>query len=240
MTPATLRTARLTGAAYLGIVVTGIFAEFFVRGALVVPLDAAQTAENIAAASGLFGLGMAADLCMVALDVGVAIGLYRLLRPHHPQLALAATVFRLMQSALLLANLRHLPRALALAQEATTGRLDQGLSAAVLEAMRAHALGYDLALIPFGLACLALGRLLRRMQLAPRPLSIGLSATGAVYLAGSLSALLAPDLSPAIDPLYGVAILVEPAFGLWLIFRARAALGDAAASPSKRAGFAAS
>ena len=44
----TQRTARLTGIAYLGIIATGIFAEFVVRMVLVVPGDAATTAANIA------------------------------------------------------------------------------------------------------------------------------------------------------------------------------------------------
>lgn len=51
--PPRSQTARLTGLAYLGIVVSGIFAEFFVRMSLVVPDDPAATASNIAGAPGL-------------------------------------------------------------------------------------------------------------------------------------------------------------------------------------------
>jgi hypothetical protein len=90
-----LRTARWTGAAYLGIVACGLFAELFVRGSLVVPGDAVATAHRIAEAPGLFGLGLGADVLMIGLDVAVAFGLYRLLRPVSRPLALAATLFRL-------------------------------------------------------------------------------------------------------------------------------------------------
>jgi len=40
--------ARVAGLAYLIIIAAGIFAEFFVRGSLIVPGDAAATAGNIA------------------------------------------------------------------------------------------------------------------------------------------------------------------------------------------------
>lgn len=49
------RTARLTGIAYLAIILTGVFAEFFVRSGVVIQGDAASTAGNIAASEGCSG-----------------------------------------------------------------------------------------------------------------------------------------------------------------------------------------
>jgi len=210
--------ARWTGAAYLGIVLTGLFAEFFVRGQLFVPDDARQTSENIANSPGLFGVGIAADLCMVCLDVTVALGLYKLLAPSAPRLARAATLFQLVQSAVLLINLRNLTDALSLARQ-TAAIHSTTLAEQTLDAMHKHALGYDVGLIAFGLSCLVLGHLLRRDGLVPRLLSLGMSATGAIYLVGSACALFAPTLSATVDPLYGVAIIVEPAFAIWLIVK---------------------
>lgn len=217
-TTAPRRTARLTGIGYLGIVVAGIFAEFFVRMSLVVPGDPAATAGNIAGSPGLFGAGVAADLLMIALDVAVAIGLYRLLRPVDRPLALAATAFRLVQATILAANLTNAVRAWAFAQRAVeTGAA--GPAARALQAMESFALTYDGALIAFGLACLALGRLLRRSRAVPTILAVAMTLTGAVYLVGSLDAVLALGWSSLIDPLYGVAIVAEPAFALWLIVK---------------------
>lgn len=82
MTEATTsRIARITGLAYLGIIFSGIFGEFLVRMALVEPGDAATTTINIAGAESWFRAALAADLLMIALDIGVAVGLYVLLRP---------------------------------------------------------------------------------------------------------------------------------------------------------------
>lgn len=208
--------ARRTGLAWLGIVATGLFAEFFVRSTLVVPGDAVATAANVAARPRLFGAGIAADLVMVALDVTVAFGLYRLLRPVDRGLALAATGFRLLQAAILAVNLSSLVRALGFAREAAAGA---STATDALRAIETHALVYDVALVPFGLACVVVGHLLRRHRLVPIPYAWGLLATGAVYLVGSSAAVFAPALQATIDPLYGIAIVAEPAFALWLIVR---------------------
>ncbi len=47
---------------------TGIFAEFAVRGSLVVDDDPIATAENIAESPGLFGVGIGADVVMIRDD----------------------------------------------------------------------------------------------------------------------------------------------------------------------------
>lgn len=212
--PHLVRIARRTGAAYLGIVFCGIFAECFVRTALIVPGDASATAQNIAHAPGFFGLGIAADALMIALDVGVAYGLYRWFQAVDRRLAVAATVFRLVQASILAANLQHLTRALQLA-------LDPHHAVEALSMLETHALLYDVGLIAFGLACVTLAALLHRAT-APRLLSAGMLATGLVYLVGSAAALFAPSLLPTIDPLYGIAIIAEPAMAIWLLMRGRA------------------
>lgn len=55
------RTARLTGIAYLGIVLCGLVAEFAVRMSLVVTDDATAGAADGAGSPGLFRAGIGAD-----------------------------------------------------------------------------------------------------------------------------------------------------------------------------------
>lgn len=216
----TRRIARRTGLAYLGIIATGIFAEFFVRGTLVVADDPTATARNIAESPGLFRVGIGADLVMIALDVVVALGLYRLLRGIDRRLALTATALRLAQGAVIAVGLVQLVRALDFATNAADGDgVLAGAARSALDAVELHALVYDAGLIAFGLSCLVLGHLLLTRRLVSRPLAIGMTATGAVYLAGSFAALFAPEISTAIDPLYFIAIVVEPAFAIRLITR---------------------
>jgi hypothetical protein len=217
--PATTDTARRTGGAYLGIVGAGLFAEFFVRMSLVAPDDPAATARAIADSQALFLSGVGADVAMIGLDVAVGIGLFRLLRHVDERLAVIATVSRFVQAAVLTVNLVNPVRALGFARAAadgTTGAAEQALAA-----MEAHALAYDIGLIAFAVSCLAVARLLSRSGVAPKLLWRGLAATGVVYLVGSLAAVFAPGLSSAIDPFYGIAIVVEPAFAIWLMVRGR-------------------
>ncbi|MEO2106128.1 MAG: DUF4386 domain-containing protein [Actinomycetota bacterium] len=210
--------SRLVGVAYFGIVFTGIFAEFVVRGQLVVAGDAAATAANIAGSPGLFATGIGADVVMIALDVIVGLGLYRLLAPYDRRLARVATGARLIQAGILAANMFTLAPALGLAQDAvSTG--SSAIAARALQAVEAHALGYDIGLIAFGVSCLALAKLLADHHLVPTWLAIGMAATGAVYLLGSFAAVFAPSLNTAIDPLYLIAMVVEPAFAARLFSR---------------------
>ena len=207
------RTARLTGIAYLGILVTGIFAEFVVRMGMVVEGDAAATAANVADATGLFRAGIAADVLMISLDVGVAVGLYLLLRHAHHGLALLAAALRMVQAAVLGANLLTMATALG---AAGGGAPDTGV---VLAALEVHSLVYDLGLVFFGMACLVLGHLLVVSRLVPRIVGRGLTATGVVYLVGSFTVLLAPGAAATLDPMYGIAVLAELALAGWLAFR---------------------
>lgn len=213
--------ARRTGFAYLGIVVTGIVAEFAVRGSLVVADDPVATATNIADAPWLFRAGIGADALMIVLDVAVAVGLYRLLRPLDRRLATVAALLRLVQAVVLAVNLVNLTSALdhALGAVGPNGAVDPAAADDALAAIERHALGYDIGLIAFGLCCLVLARILWVSRAVPRLLAGGMAATGAVYLVGSFAAVLAPGAGAVVDPLYVVAIVVEPWFALRLVRR---------------------
>ena len=84
------KAARVVGAAYLCALVPAVFAEFYVRGQLVVSGNAAQTALNIVAHERLFRLGIASNLAVFAIDVALIAALYVVLKPVNSSLALLA------------------------------------------------------------------------------------------------------------------------------------------------------
>ena len=71
--------ARITGAFYLLTILTGIFAQGFVSGSLVVDGDAAATATNILAHRGLFQLAFAVYLVEMACQIAITALFYEFL-----------------------------------------------------------------------------------------------------------------------------------------------------------------
>src|SRR5258708_907819 len=82
--------ARITGAIYLFTILTGIFAQGFVSGSLVVDGDAAATATNILTHKGLFQLGYAVYLIEMACNIAMTALFYDLLKPAGRSVSLLA------------------------------------------------------------------------------------------------------------------------------------------------------
>lgn len=195
------------GGLYLVIILCGVWSEGVARPALITPGVPEATARAIAAAPGLWSLSIAADLTMLLADVAIAAVFLRLFAASSPLLAPLAFALRLVQAALIGAALLPLTLVPSLATEAQT------------HALSLHSLGYDLGLVFFAVNCAVMAVMLRRAGLAGRLLPLALAGSGAVYFAGSLTALFAPALNAAMQPAYALPLLAESAFCLWLLLR---------------------
>jgi hypothetical protein len=209
-------TLRLAGLLYLAIIICGISAEVLFRGPLVDFGDAAATASAIRNAVGTFRLAIAADIVMAAADAALAILLYVIFRPVAPVLALAAMVFRLIQSAMIAMNLMHMQSALLLITGAPDLAAPQA-EAMALHALNLHAHGYDLGLVFFAVNSLLTGILIWISGLFPRVIGAGIAVAGGVYLIGSSLRFFAPALFDTFSPAYGIAVLTEGAFCIVLL-----------------------
>lgn len=205
--------AQLTGAAYVLIISAGLWGEFVARGGM----DGAENlATLIATEAPRFRAGILADLVMATADIALAVLLFLLFERVHRGLALAAMVFRLIQTAILGANLLLLVAAV---QLATGAHPDASLWVGPLIAL--HASGYDVALVFFGVNSLATGTLIWMSGLFPRVIGAGIFAAGLVYIGGGVVRVMAPQMVASYEPMFLVPLVAEVTFCLALLAAGR-------------------
>ena len=210
--------AIVTVVAYLGMVVAAIFSEFIVRESIVVPGDAATTAANIAASGALFRAGIGGYLIILICDVGMAWGLYVVLKQVSTSLSLLAAWFRLVYTAIFAMALLNLVNALRLASD--TGYLavvggDQ-LQYQVMLSLNAFADGWAIGYVFFGLHLFFLGYLVFKSDYIPKILGILLLVAGTGYLIEYFGKFLFPDLNITIGIITGWGELL---FMIWLLWK---------------------
>ena len=215
------RLMAVTGILYLVIFCLGLSSELVVRGGLIVPGDAAATANNILAYEWLFKAGFAGDLLVFLCDVAVAMLLYVLLLPAGKTASLVSSGFRLAGTAIYGANLLNYYAPLLIL--GGSGSMDsfnpEQLNSLALLFLEIHKHGYDLGLVFFGAHCLVLGYLLFRSPDFPKILGIFMFLAGAAYVAGSLTLFLWPRYTAAVEPIYALPVIGELSLCLWLLLR---------------------
>ncbi len=207
--------ARIAGVFYLLIFVVGIFAEFFVRGRLLVYSDAAATANNILAHPSLFRMGGAAGRITLTCDTGVALTDSDRLKTVSAGLSLFAATFRLVFVAIMAVNSLNYFAPLVLLtsiRPLTVFKTDQ-LQALALLFLRLYGTGYEIALVFFGFHCLLIGYLIFRSIFLPRLLGVLVAFAGLGWLT-----FLWPPLANHLQPYVLLpGFLGEGSLTLWLL-----------------------
>ena len=205
------RLARIAGVLYAIVTVTALFAEIGVRSRLITFGDPNRTVTNIITRAPLYRLGAGADITAFLCDIGIAVLLFRLLQPVSRTLSLTAAFFRSAHATIAALNtinyiapLIFLGGGVALA--ATTGSQDL-----VMASLRLHGVGYNVALLFFGVHCVLCGYLIVRSTFLPRPLGVLLAIAGVCYLINGYSAIVAPEFKRAIYPY----VLIPAGLGEW-------------------------
>src|SRR6266576_6187039 len=162
--------ASITGAFCLLTVLTGIFAQGFVSGSLVVDGDAAATATNILMHKSLFQLGFAVYLIEMACQIAMTALFYELLKPAGRSvsllaafLGLAGCVIKTFSRVFFIAPLFVLGGAHYL----SVFRAEQ-LQALALLFLKVNDKGAEIALVFFGIYALLTGYLVIKSTFLPR------------------------------------------------------------------------
>jgi hypothetical protein len=210
--------ARIAGALWLMVIITGGFAAF-VSLTLVVR-DPAKAVANIVASEGLFRLAFASNLIASVCYLGVTVILYELLKPVSRSFSLfaassgltalaagAASSLASLFPLIVLGNAQYLG--------AFTADQLQALASASLKLDRQ---GFNLSMVFFGFQIITAGYLIVRSTFLPRVLGVLLAIGGSSYVIASFLSFVAPPLGALVSPfIIPAAALGEGSLCLWLL-----------------------
>lgn len=200
----------------------GIFSQVFVLGRIVVPGDAAATANNLLASEGLFRLGIAIDVITFVSDVVIAWAFYELLKSVDKALALLGAFLRIADGAIL---------AVTTFNGLITLRLLSGVDylhafdASQLQSLArlfvsARGVGFDVGFVFLGSGSTVFAYLLFKSRYVPRALA-GWGIFSSLALAvGSLAVILFPWFAANASMIYMVPMFFyEVPLGLWFLIK---------------------
>lgn len=209
--------ARLTGAVYFLYFAFAIAGVLAAKG-LIVPDDAAATAQAILAQEARFRLGCTLALVADAFYVALVALLYDLLAPVDRRFSLLAALFGLVGCAVQVIGTVFAAGALMLLDDGTrfVGAFDVAqLQALALLLLRLQTRAFDAGLVFFAVYCVSIGGLVFRSGFLPRVLGALLVAAGIGWLAW-----LWPPLANAVAPyVQTFGFVAELIFMLWLLVR---------------------
>ena len=214
------KTARITGLLILIMAALAAFSMAYVPTTLIVPGDAATTANQIVAAEELFRLGMVGDMAIFLIEIALCALLYVLLKPVSQTLSLIAAFARLAMTIIQGINLlNHLVVLLLLSDAGYLASFaPEQLQALVLLLLNAHESTVLIWGVAFGLHLLLAGYLVYQSGYLPRLVGGLLIVAALCYFTQSFGNLLFPQ-SKELFTSIGLLSIVEIVLPLWLIVK---------------------
>jgi hypothetical protein len=210
------KTARLAGLLYLALAVISAFGLVYVPSVILVPGDAAATANNIVASESLFRLGFVGNLLAFTVNIFVALLLYKLLEPVNKMMASLMVILILVGIAIAMLNELNQFAALLLlsgADSLTAFTAEQLQSlASLFLAIYEH--GFVLAHIFFGLWLFPMGYLVIKSAFIPKVIGFFLLIAGVGYVVDFTLFFLFPDITVTVS---GYTFVGEVMLLLWLL-----------------------
>jgi hypothetical protein len=216
-----VRNASITaGAGLLLISALAGFGKLVALDGLVTQGNAAQTATDIMESDGTFRVGIVSLFLVIALDVVVAWGLYRVFSPVSKSISMLAAAFRLVFAGVFMAAVGQLLGVLRLLSNddyLSVFSADQ-LHAQALLGINAFSDLWVVGLGLFGLHLLIIGYLAYRSGYAPRFLGALLAVAGLGYVIDSFGVVLFQGSWTAVASFTFVG---EFLLALWLVIWGR-------------------
>lgn len=214
--------ARICGVLYLLMIVCGIVNEVVIRGAIIVPGNAAATFANLQLMETLWRTGIILELLIIIFTVCIGIIIYILTRNIHQELSLLALLFGLLAVGVQAASLLHLLEALfplGNSKHFSSFTMAQ-LHALSTISIQTHGLGFAIGLLLFGPFFFITGYLIYHSGYLPKVLGVLYVAAGFSYFISSFMLILAPAFGAKYYFFIAVPALIgEMSFSLWLLIK---------------------
>ncbi len=210
------RLARVAGVFYLLVGITGGFSEGFVDPTMYVAGDAAATAGNVVANSGLVRIGVVAHLVDAVFFVLTAMGLYLLLNHVHKNAARVMVVLVALAAGIISLNAVFQFAGLQVATDSSYAAAfgAAGSNALVLLLLDIQHYGTLAAQVFFGLWLAPLGYLAYKSRLFPKALGVVLVVGAVSYLVMVFAAFLVPGVAKQIH----VFLVIAPTISeVWMV-----------------------
>lgn len=215
-----LRAAALL---YLLLIISAPIGLLYVPSTLIVPGDAAATANNIRASEWLFRIGIGSELFHQAIAIFLVLALYRLFKPVNEQHAKLVVILGAVVSVpIMFINVLNEIAALILVNGAEFLLVfpKSQLDALALLFLRLHEQGTEIVQIFWGLWLFPYGILVIRSGFIPRPLGVLLFIAGTGLLASSFASLILPQYGHVAGQIAMVLDLGEFPIIFWFFVRA--------------------
>lgn len=209
------RKARIAGVFYLLTILTGLFAQGFVSGRLVVDADAAATATNILTHRSLFESGFTVYLIEMACQIALTALFYELLKPVNRSVSLLAAYISLVGCTIkTVSRLFYIAPLFVLGGSHYLSVFNrEQLQAIALLFLKVNDHGAGIALAFFGFSTILKGYLIIRSTFLPRILGVVGLFAGIGWLT-FLSPTLGYDLFPYVA---AFGLLAAAAQIFWLL-----------------------
>jgi Domain of unknown function (DUF4386) len=215
------KAARIAGAVYLSMVITGPFSLLYVPGKLIVRGNATATGANVLAHDTLFRFGIVAGLFGQVLFICLAVALYRLLGDVNKTWARLMFGFVLVAAAVGFVNeLNDLGARILFNGGEFLSVFDKTqLDALGMLFIRLHSQGIMIAEIFWGLWLFPFGLLVFRSGFLPRFIGVWLMINCFGYLVLSMTALFFPAYNDKVFLYLQPVLFGELAIMLYLLIK---------------------
>jgi hypothetical protein len=216
------KTARFAGILYLIITVAAMIAHFYVPSNIIVPGDAATTAQNIINNEALFRIGgVGSELIVLLSEIILSVVLYVIFKPVNKTLSLLAAVSRLAMTTIHGINLlNYFFVMLLLSGAGYLAAFDaEQLNGLMMVFLEAHSIGFTIGIAFLTLHVFILGYLIFKSGYFPKVLGVLFTAAAIGYLVDSFALLLFSGYETTPGVIAAVIAISEIAFPLWLLIK---------------------